>query len=89
MRVRDRLVGESGPKGLYMCHGFCELGAVPFDSALAQFRGFLVAHPYQVVLVVIEDTSRRRTLPRPSTAPASRRICTPDRRTVRSRRSGR
>jgi len=55
MRVRDRLVGESGAKGLYMCHGFCELGAVPFDSALTQFREFLVAHPHEVVLVVIED----------------------------------
>jgi hypothetical protein len=55
MRVRDRLVGESGAKGLYMCHGFCELGAAPFDSALAQFREFLVAHPNDVVLLVVED----------------------------------
>jgi hypothetical protein len=31
MRIRDRLVGESGKAGLNMCHGFCELGAAPFD----------------------------------------------------------
>jgi hypothetical protein len=55
MRVRDRLVGESGTKGLYMCHGFCELGAVPFDSALARFREFLVSHPHEVVLLILED----------------------------------
>lgn len=55
MRVRDRLVGEGGPVGLYMCHGFCELGAAPFDSALAQVRGFLVANPGEVVLLVLED----------------------------------
>lgn len=30
MRIRDRLVGESGDTSLYMCHGFCELGAVRF-----------------------------------------------------------
>jgi hypothetical protein len=55
MRIRDRLVGEGGEPGLYMCHGFCELGAVPFDSALAQFKTFLVANPSDVVLVIIED----------------------------------
>jgi hypothetical protein len=55
MRIRDRLVGEGGETGLYMCHGFCELGAVPFDTALAQFKTFLVANPNDVVLVIIED----------------------------------
>ena len=55
MRIRDRLVGESGETGLYMCHGFCELGAVPFDSALAQFKTFLVGSPNDVVLMIIED----------------------------------
>ena len=55
MRIRDRLVGEGGPVGLYMCHGFCELGALPFDTALAQLKRFLVANPDEVVLVVLED----------------------------------
>ena len=27
MRIRDRLTGKvEGPRGLYLCHGFCELG---------------------------------------------------------------
>ncbi|MCU0621008.1 MAG: hypothetical protein MUC69_05840 [Gemmatimonadales bacterium] len=55
MRARDRLAGEAGPVGLYMCHGFCELGAVPFDSALATFARFLATHPSDIVVVVIED----------------------------------
>jgi len=55
MRIRDRLVGAGGPIGLYMCHGFCELGAMPFDTALSQFRQFLVENPDEVVLVILED----------------------------------
>ena len=55
MSVRDRLMGEGGPIGLYMCHGFCELGAVPFDTALAQLKTFLVRHPHEVVLLILED----------------------------------
>jgi hypothetical protein len=55
MSVRDRLMGEAGPTGLYMCHGFCELGAVPFDTALAHLKAFLVAQPHEVVLLILED----------------------------------
>jgi len=55
MRIRERLVGEGGPIGIYMCHGFCELGAMPFDTALSQFKQFLVENPDEVVLVILED----------------------------------
>jgi hypothetical protein len=55
MRVRDRLSGPGGPSAMYMCHGFCELGAMPFDTVLAQLRQFLVEQPGEVLLVVIED----------------------------------
>jgi len=55
MRIRDRMVGTGGPGGLYTCHGFCELGAVPFDTTLAQLKAFLVANPSAVVLLVLED----------------------------------
>lgn len=55
MRIRERLVGEGGPIGIYMCHGFCELGAMPIDTALAQLKRFLVANPDEVVLVILED----------------------------------
>ena len=30
IRIRNRLTGEpSGPRALYLCHGFCEIGATP------------------------------------------------------------
>jgi len=55
MRIRDRLVGEGGAPGLFMCHGFCELGALPFDTALAQVQAFLVTNPSDIVLLIVED----------------------------------
>lgn len=55
-RIRDRLVGEAaGPRGLYLCHGFCELGAAPLDSALGAVRAFLTRHPNEVIVLVVED----------------------------------
>ena len=56
MRIRERLVGPpDGPRALYLCHGFCELGAEPFVAWLGTLRAFLVANPREVVLLVIED----------------------------------
>jgi hypothetical protein len=56
MRIRDRLAGKAeGPRGLYMCHGFCELGATPLAAALERVHEFLVQNPNEVVLMVIED----------------------------------
>ncbi len=57
MRIRDRLVGvDESKRGLYFCHGFCELGAYPVAPALRRMRDFLVAHPDEVVLFIVEDT---------------------------------
>jgi hypothetical protein len=56
MRIRDRLTeGTPGAPGLYLCHGFCELGARPLDAALRGLRDFLVAHPGEVLLLILED----------------------------------
>ncbi|HET7294350.1 MAG TPA: hypothetical protein VFM88_18140 [Vicinamibacteria bacterium] len=56
MRIRDRLAGkEEGPRGLYLCHGFCELGAVPLTGALERVHEFLVRNPNEVLVFVIED----------------------------------
>jgi hypothetical protein len=56
LRIRDRFAGgELGPRGLYLCHGFCELGAQPLGPWLATLADFLVQHPDEVVLLVIED----------------------------------
>jgi hypothetical protein len=56
MRIRDRLTGrEEGPQGLYLCHGFCELGALPLVPWLRTVRDFLAANPGDVLVLVIED----------------------------------
>jgi hypothetical protein len=56
MRIRDRLTGPpTGPRAAYLCHGFCELGAVPLVTMLEGVRDFLVRNPGEVLVFVIED----------------------------------
>ncbi|HRI61630.1 MAG TPA: hypothetical protein PK228_17950, partial [Saprospiraceae bacterium] len=56
MRIRDRLVGaDEGKKGVYMCHGFCELGASALVPTLEKMHEFLVSNPNEVVILVIQD----------------------------------
>jgi hypothetical protein len=57
LRLRRRVPGlqGDGPRGIYMCHRFCELGAYPLDLGLAQIRDFVVAHPHEVVIVINQD----------------------------------
>jgi hypothetical protein len=56
LRIRGRFAGgDLGPPGLYLCHGFCELGAQPLGPWLRTVADFLVQHPDEVVLIVVED----------------------------------
>jgi hypothetical protein len=56
MRIRSRLVGaDQGQRGLYLCHGFCEIGAYPLAPALGEIRSFLLQRPGEVLLMVVED----------------------------------
>jgi hypothetical protein len=56
LRIRNRFAGgDLGPRGLYLCHGFCELGAQPLGPWLATLADFLAQHPDEVVVLVIED----------------------------------
>jgi hypothetical protein len=56
MRIRARLVGaDEGSRGLYLCHGFCEIGAYQLVPTLAEIRSFLLQHPGEVLLIVVED----------------------------------
>jgi hypothetical protein len=58
MRIRDRLIGgDEKAKGIYLGHGFCELGALPFVPVLKEIRKFLVANPHEVLIIVIQDES--------------------------------
>ncbi|MBJ7347411.1 MAG: hypothetical protein JHC87_02435 [Thermoleophilaceae bacterium] len=40
---------------LFLCHGFCELGALEFDEAMAQIKRFLVNNPRDVLTIVMQD----------------------------------
>jgi len=56
MRIRARLVGaDEGSRGLYLCHGFCEIGAYELVPTLREIRSFLLQRPSEVLLVVVED----------------------------------
>jgi hypothetical protein len=56
LRIRERLVGPpEGPRALYLCHGFCEVGASPFVPWLRTLGEFLRANPREIVILVIED----------------------------------
>ena len=56
LRIRERLVGvDEGRRTLYLCHGFCELGAYELAPALARIREFLIQNPGEVLLIVVED----------------------------------
>jgi hypothetical protein len=58
LRVRDSIGGyspEIGPRAIYMCHRFCELGARPLKTDLEAMRDFLAANPHQVVVVINQN----------------------------------
>jgi hypothetical protein len=56
MRIRNRLVGaETGPRDLYLGHGFCELGAELLVEVLEKVRDFLIENPNEVIIIVIQD----------------------------------
>ncbi|HEX2070548.1 MAG TPA: hypothetical protein VHF90_02740, partial [Thermoleophilaceae bacterium] len=58
LRVRDSIGGyraETGPRAIYMCHRFCELGARLLKTDLAAMRDFLLTHPNQVVVVINQN----------------------------------
>ena len=55
---RDRIAVRLGPtsdRELYLCHGFCELGATPLLESLEDIRRFLVTNPGEVLIVFIQD----------------------------------
>ena len=56
MRIRARMQGApTGPRAPYLCHGFCELGAMPLQTMLEGVHQFLVSNPGEVLVFVIED----------------------------------
>ena len=58
VETRERIAARLGPtsgRELYLCHGFCELGATPFSDGLDAIRRFLVTNPSEVLIVFIQD----------------------------------
>jgi uncharacterized membrane protein HdeD (DUF308 family) len=55
-RIRSRIGDQNlGPRQIYLCHTFCELGSVPLSSALTDLRNYLVSNPGEVVIVINQD----------------------------------
>jgi hypothetical protein len=46
--------GDEEPR-IYLCHGYCELGAVEAEEAFEQIADFLRQHPHEVLIIDIED----------------------------------
>lgn len=55
-RIRHSTSKPSGvDPELFMCHGFCELGATPLSDATSALRTYMEQNPREVVIVVVED----------------------------------
>ena len=42
---------------LYLCHNYCELGAISFASVLEDIKDFVETHPDDVDLIDIQDAT--------------------------------
>jgi hypothetical protein len=50
--VRGRLTSK---RQVFLCHGFCEVGATRAVEALRALHRFLVRHPEEVVVLLVQD----------------------------------
>ena len=57
MRVRARIAEPpaDAPQRIYLCHGFCELGAVDAGGAFSAIAEFLRQNPGEVLIIDLED----------------------------------
>jgi hypothetical protein len=56
-RVRARVAQPpaDAPQRIYLCHGYCELGAVDAEEAITAIRDFLRQNPGEVLIIDLED----------------------------------
>ncbi|MFZ4719721.1 MAG: hypothetical protein ACOYMR_09870 [Ilumatobacteraceae bacterium] len=45
----------AGRKQVYLCHNYCELGAVPMVDEMKAVRRFLESSPGEIVVIVVQD----------------------------------
>ena len=57
LRTRDRVVNSPTveDRTIYLCHRFCEVGAIPLGQTLRQIRDFVAAYPNEVLVIINED----------------------------------
>lgn len=56
LRIRDAAnLTPTGPVRPYLCHGMCELGSMEWEPVMEDVRGWLEAHPREVVTFFIQD----------------------------------
>ncbi len=56
LRLRERIgYRGGGDERVYLCHGFCEIGALDAIRALQQVRDYLLLNPGAVLVISIED----------------------------------
>jgi hypothetical protein len=56
LRLRERIgYNGAGRRAVFLCHGFCEVGATDAVAALTGVHRFLVEHPEEVLVLSIED----------------------------------
>jgi hypothetical protein len=56
MRIRDGFIGRGNETtAIYLCHGFCELGATALSSTLHEMREFLISNPNEVIIIINQD----------------------------------
>jgi hypothetical protein len=56
-RVRSQIArppADAKPR-IYLCHGFCELGAVDAEKTFEKIAAFMAANPREVLIIDIED----------------------------------
>ncbi|MEZ5236545.1 MAG: hypothetical protein R2749_28200 [Acidimicrobiales bacterium] len=56
-RLRPSLVRTSEQAEVFLCHGYCELGATPASEGFGQLREFLEHNPDEVVLLYVQDST--------------------------------
>jgi hypothetical protein len=56
LRIRKRLEYKGhARREIFLCHAFCELGAIRLSAVLADLRSFLVSNPWEIVVVINQD----------------------------------
>ena len=53
--MRADIAQPGGDSKLYLCHGFCELGAIDMVATLTRIKDFAINNPDDVLMIVIED----------------------------------